>query len=255
MHQVNAIIADDERHLCTHLESVLQTLWPELRVLGTAHSGPEALSLIKQEEPDIAFLDIKMPGFDGIKVARLAQGLCHVVFITAYDEFAVDAFDREAIDYLLKPVNETRLADTIRKLKNRLASPDPNQSDWAQLLSRLSTELKNSKQARYLQWIRAGKGDTTHLIPIDDVIYFRASDKYTSVYTRDDEYLIRKSIKQLVCELDPNQFWQINRGIIVNANSIANVKRHLSSRLELQLRGRKEILIASKKYGHLFKQM
>jgi len=255
MNQYSAIIADDEENLCSHLESLLQKLWPELQRISTVHSGPEALSLIKQEEPDIAFLDIKMPVMSGINVAMHTQGLCHVVFITAYDEFAIQAFEHDAIDYVLKPVTEERLIKTIQKLKKGLSLQELNKPNWTQIISKLSTNIQNPDQAGHLQWIRAGKADKTILVPVDDIVFFKASDKYTSVVTSDSEYLIRKSIKELMAELDISQFWQINRGIIVNVNNISSTKRELNGRCEVHLKDSNEILIASRKYSHLFKQM
>lgn len=251
----SAIIADDEENLCSHLVSLLQKLWPELQITGVAHSGPDALSLIKQDEPDIAFLDIKMPVMNGINVAMRAQGLCHIVFITAYDEFAIQAFEQDAIDYVLKPVTEERLSKTIRKLKAGLSLNEQSQPSWNQLLAQLSSSIQNTEQGRYLQWIRAGMADKTILVPVDEVIFFKASDKYTSVVTDDGEYLIRKSVKELIDKLDPNQFWQINRGIIVNVKRIASTKREINGRCEVYLKDNSEVLIASRKYSHLFKQM
>jgi len=255
MNRYSAIIADDEENLCSHLESLLQKLWPELKLIGTVHSGPEALSLIKQEEPDIAFLDIKMPVMSGINVAMHTQGLCHVVFVTAYDEFAIQAFEHDAIDYVLKPVTEDRLMKTIQKLKASLSLRELNQPNWTQIISKLSSNIQNPDQTGYLQWIRAGKADKTILIPVDEVIFFKASDKYTSVVTSDGEYLIRKSIKELMAELDINQFWQINRGIIVHVNGISSTNRELNGQCKVHLKNSNKVLIASRKYSHLFKQM
>lgn len=255
MNRYSAIVADDEENLCTHLISLLQKLWPDLKITGVAHSGPEALSLIKQDEPEIAFLDIKMPVMNGINVAMHAEGLCHIVFITAYDEFAIQAFEHDAIDYVLKPVTEVRLQKTIQKLKDGLSLREQSHPNWNQLLSKLSSNIKNPEQMSALQWIRAGAGDKTVLVPVDEVNFFKASDKYTSVVTRDGEYLIRKSIKELMEELDTSQFWQINRGIIVNVNSISSTKRELNGRCEVQLKDSNDVLIASRKYSHLFKQM
>ena len=255
MSRYRAIIADDEENLCSHLESLLQNLWPELDIIGVVHNGHEALAMIKQEEPDIAFLDIKMPVMTGINVAMHAAGLCHIVFITAYDEFAIQAFEHDAIDYVLKPVTNERLTKTIQKLKGGLSLHEQTQPNWTQLLSKLSSNIQNPDQTGSLQWIRAGKGDETILVPVDEVSFFKACDKYTSVITRDGEYLIRKSIKELISELDNNQFWKINRGIIVNVNSILSIKRELNGRYEVYLKDSDEVLLASRKYSHLFKQM
>lgn len=250
----NAIIADDEANLCSHLESLLNILWPDLEISAIVHSGPEALAVIQEMEPDIAFLDIKMPVMNGINVARRAQGLCHVVFITAYDEFALQAFEQDAIDYVLKPVTEERLSRTIQKLKYGSLRPR-KPADWEQLLTRLSSGIQHNEQAGYLQWIRAGMGEKTILVPVDEVIYYKASDKYTSVITQDGEYLIRKSIKDLIVELNPESFWQINRGVIVNVNYIGSTRRDNNGRWEVFLKGNDDILLTSRKYSHLFRQM
>lgn len=255
MNRYSAIIADDEEHLCLHLQSLLRKLWPELDIIGIAHNGSEALAMIKQDEPDIAFLDIKMPIITGINVALRSQGICHIVFITAYDEFAVQAFEHDTIDYLLKPVSEERLIRTVHKIKQNLALHDPTQPSLKKILKTLSTNLQVTEPTRHLQWIRAGKADRTVLIPADEICFFRANEKYTSVFTACDEYIIRKSIKELASELDSNQFWKINRGIIVNASAISSTKRDLNGRFEIYLKNNTEILIASRKYSYLFKQM
>jgi len=259
MKQYSAIIADDEENLCAHLETLLKKLWPELKIIGIAHSGSEALSLIKQEEPDIAFLDIKMPAMSGLNVAKLTQGFCHVVFISAYDEFAIQAFEQDAIDYLLKPVNENRLLKTIQRLKDDLSLHQLQQPDWQQLILKLSSSYASNdgyiEQNGGLQWIRAGKADKTILIPTDEVLFFKASDKYISVVTTNDEYIIRRTIKDLSSVLDSNHFWQINRGVIVNANYISFTTQDRNGRYNVHLNSNKKVLIASRKYGYLFKQM
>jgi len=253
MNRYSAIIADDEENLCNHLKVMLKKLWPELMIVGTARNGLEALILINKEEPDIAFLDIKMPIMNGIKVAMSIPGFCHVVFITAYDEFAIQAFEQDAIDYILKPVSDERLIKTIKRLKNGLSVKTLNQPDLEKILSSLLT--KKLDQAGTLKWIHAGYEGKTLLVSVDDVLFFRASDKYTSMMTNNNEHIIRKSIKELIAELDINQFWQINRGIIVNVNYIDSINRDSNGRYKVQLKENKEVLIVSRKYSHLFKQM
>lgn len=157
MKKYSAIIADDEENLCTHLELVLNKLWPELEITGLAHNGSEALSLIKHEEPDIAFLDIKMPVMNGVKVAMHSEGLCHVVFVTAYDEYAIQAFEHDALDYVLKPITDLRLTKTINKLKERLLLKELNQPDWTKILSKLSSNTYKDSNEEELQWVRVGK--------------------------------------------------------------------------------------------------
>lgn len=255
MRHYSAIIADDEPNLCEHLASLLQKLWPELQLIGAAHSGPEALSLIRKNEPDIAFLDIKMPVINGVNVAMRAQGLCHIVFISAYDEFAIQAFEQDAIDYVLKPVTEKRLTKTIQKLKDDLSLREQKPPNWNQLLEKLSTNIQTREQSGHLQWLRVGKDDKILLVPADDVVFFRSEDKYTTVITRENEYLIRKPIKELAAELDSNQFWQINRGIIVNVSCIVSTQREQDGRYTLYLKESNKLLRSSRKYSYLFKQM
>lgn len=254
MKTYNAILADDEENLCTHLAGLLHKLWPELQILGIANTGSAALDLIKQEEPEIAFLDIKMPDINGIDVATQCSDICRAVFITAYDEFAIQAFEQDAIDYLLKPVNEDRLLKTIDRLKTRLSQHESPGPDWKQLISKLNTSI-DTGTIGHLQWIRAGKEDKTILIPVEEVLYFKAEDKYTTVVIQDGEYLIRKPVKELAIELNKDYFWQINRGIIVNAKYIASSQRELSGQYTLQLKNHPNTLVVSRNYAQLFKQM
>ena len=255
MHKLRAIIADDEPNLIQYLRDMLARLWPELEVIATAGNGMEALGLIRDEEPDIAFLDIRMPLLDGIQVARRVQGECQIVFITAYDEYAVDAFDSAAIDYLLKPVEEQRLSATIERLKNYSTNQAANNDEWLHSIERLGKQLGQSRAGNYLSWIRAGEGDDTRMIPVDEVIYFKADDKYTTVATREKEFLIRKAIKELTGELDPDQFWQVHRGVIVQVALISHVKKAMNGGYKLHLKNSHETLTVSRRYAHLFKQM
>lgn len=255
MRKYSAIIADDEENLCSHLESLLKRLWPELQIIGSARNGSEALSLIRQEEPDIAFLDIKMPVMNGVNVAMHSHGLCHVVFITAYDEYAIQAFEHDALDYVLKPVTDDRLIKTIKKLKERLVLKELKQPDWADIVSKLLSSIDQTEPVNDLQWIRAGKDDKTILIPVDEILFFKSGDKYTSVVTSNGKYLIRKPIKELNAVLNENQFWKINRGIIINVNFVSSIVRKINGSCEVHLKESNEILIASRKYSHLFKQM
>lgn len=254
MQTYNAIIADDEEHLCTHLAGLLQKLWPELHILGISNTGSEALNLIKQAEPEIAFLDIKMPDINGIDVATQCADICHTVFITAYDEYAIQAFEQDAIDYLLKPVNEDRLLKTIERLKTRLSRNESPGPDWSQLISTFNSKIDTGTNG-HLQWIRAGKENKTILIPVDEILYFKAADKYTTVVIPDGEYLIRKPVKELAIELNKEHFWQINRGIIVNVKYISSSERELSGHYTLHIKNHPDTLVVSRKYAQLFKQM
>jgi len=247
-----ALIADDEALLAEYLHTQLAALWPELAITGVAANGLEALRLIDEAAPDIVFLDIKMPGLNGLEVARRLDPKTRVVFVTAYDQYAVEAFEREAVDYLLKPIGDERLAKTVARLKQQLATQSlPPQLN--QVLQQLAGTLP--AKGGYLRWIRASVGATVRQIPVDAVFYFQAQDKYTSVITSDSEALIRTGIAELAPQLDPALFWQIHRSTIVNVAHIAATQRDLRGRTVIKLDGRPETLVASRAYAHLFRQM
>ena len=251
-----AIIADDEKQLRIYLRSKLARLWPELVISGEAENGHRALELIETQKPLVAFLDIKMPGLSGLEVAKRITVNCIIVFITAYDEFAIEAFENEAIDYLLKPVTDERLARTITRLKNQLdASPPPARQDLTATLERLLVSLENNAAAGFLKWIKARQGEDVRLIAVDEVCYFKAEDKYTVVKTPTSESLIKKSIRQLATELDPDQFWRIHRSTIINVKFIDRINRSFAGRLTIKLANFPEVLTVSRSYSHLFKQM
>jgi DNA-binding LytR/AlgR family response regulator len=261
-----ALIADDEEHLRDYLETQLKTAWPELRVIAKAANGLEALRLIDEEAPDVAFLDIRMPGMTGLDVAaRLVAGArpLLIVFVTAFDQYAVEAFEHSAVDYLLKPASEERLAKTVAKLKGKLAAPAASSATAAisaatlqALLQQLSgAAVAAAAPAPNLQWIRASQGDQTRLISIDEVIYFQSNDKYTSVFLADGESLIRTPISKLREQLDEQQFWQIHRSVIVAAKHVAGTRQDFRGRLMVQLKDRPEQLVVSRNYVDLFKQM
>jgi DNA-binding LytR/AlgR family response regulator len=250
-----AIIAEDEAQLRIHLKSKLANLWPELIICGEAENGIEALDLIESCRPAIAFLDIKMPGLSGIEVAQKISTDCRVVFITAFDQYAIEAFENEAVDYILKPVTDNRLKKTINRLKKQISAiPDPS-PDFSATMERLLAAFNHKQLPGYLKWIKVRHGEEVRLIAIDDVCYFKAEDKYTVVKTREGESLIKKSIRQLTEELDPEQFWRIHRGTIINISQIARVSRSFSGRLIISLKNLSEILTVSRPYAHLFKQM
>jgi DNA-binding LytR/AlgR family response regulator len=264
----SALIVDDEPLLRDQLRARLRELWPELDRIDDAANGVEAMSFIEDgAAPDVCFLDIHMPGLSGLDVARRlralrADGDMHVpqiVFVTAYDAHAIEAFEHGAIDYLLKPFEPERLAETVLRLKERTTEPRPASpltSDESDVLARLADRLAHLAAPRQpLQWIKASIGSTVKLIPVDDVQYFHADDKYTRVVTADGEALIRKPIKELVAELDTERFWQIHRATIVNTRAIAGVVRGLKDSADLRLRGRAETLTVSRAYLHLFRQM
>jgi DNA-binding LytR/AlgR family response regulator len=254
-----ALIADDEPHLAAYLRERLAAVWPELDVVGVAGDGPEALRLIDEHDPDVLFLDIRMPGLTGLEVARRAAAGVHVVFVTAYDEYAVTAFEREAVDYLLKPVSDERLRETVCRLQTRVRSASSPQGLAAALetLGRMLPSLAGSAPGapERLAWIRAAIGNQVRLIAVEEVCYFKANDKYTSVFTRDGEALIRTSLKELAEQLDPARFWQIHRGTIVNLAHVATTTRELSGRIQVRLKSRPETLAVSRAFAHRLRQM
>lgn len=244
-----AILAEDETVLRDELRHLLRDLWPTLRIVGEAATGVAALDLIDRHAPDILFLDIEMPLLSGLDVAQQAQGRCHIAFVTAYDMHAVAAFETGAVDYILKPLERSRLELTIGRLQQRLGSVPPN-------LDALLGELARSAAPhRYLRWINASVGQNTVVITVDEVMYFQSDTKYTKVVTATHEALIRKSLQELQAELDPSIFWTIHRSTVVNANAIAGVSRDLRGRLSVALKQRQERLSVSESKQHLFKQM
>ncbi|MCG8471227.1 MAG: LytTR family DNA-binding domain-containing protein [Desulfobacterales bacterium] len=254
MTQFKAIIADDEEQLVIYLESMLSRIWPDLHICGRAENGREALDLMVLEKPDIAFLDIKMPGLTGMEVARSCSKEIHVVFITAFNQYAVDAFENEAMDYLLKPVTEDRLTKTVSRLRRELEEKRPP-VDVREVIEEVMQHIGRGEGAPQLKWIKAQHRDSIRLISVDDVLYFKSNAKYTTVLTVDGESLIKKPIKELEDELNPDLFWRIHRGTIINAGFIDKVSHSLTGRLAVKLKGISEILTVSRSYAHLFKQM
>ena len=251
-----ALIADDETHLARYLQQQLALLWPELEIVALARNGLEAAELIEREQPELAFLDIQMPGLSGLEVAQGIEGPTRVVFVTAYDQHAVEAFEHEALDYLLKPLKTERLARTVERLKAALAQR-PASLDSPALAAALRTLAGNpgAGAPQRLRWVRASQGELTHQIPIEAVLYFHADDKYTCVQTAEAEYLIRSSIVELLPQLDPEQFWQVHRSTVVNLAHLAGTRRDATSRLFLRIRGHERELPVSRAYVHLFKAM
>jgi DNA-binding LytR/AlgR family response regulator len=250
---LTAIIADDEPHLANYLHDRLGVLWPELTIAGIARNGLEAMRLIDDESPAMVFLDIRMPGLTGLEVASRLDAKTHVVFVTAFDQYAVEAFDREAADYLLKPVTDERLSRTITRLKEKLAKAE-TPGDVAGILAQLAKILPTAKNA-YLRWIRASVGESVRQIPVEDVIYLQAQDKYVSVYTKDGESLIRTPLSELSAQLDPGEFWQIHRSTIINISRVVSTQRDVMGRTQVKLRDCRTELPVSRAYAHLFRQM
>ena len=255
-----ALIADDEPHLAEYLRSRLAALWPELEIVGTAAHGAQALEIIDQSDPDLAFLDIKMPGLDGLEVAaRLRGRRCRVVFVTAYDQFALDAFEQHAVDYLLKPVSDERLARAIDYLKQDFAAAAAAPQIDALLEQLARRSAQSAGRPPVLRWIRAQVGDVVHQIPVEDVVCFKAADKYTIVQLRESqgegEILIRLSLSELLAQLDPELFWQVHRGTIVNLAHVVSARRDVLGKTLLRLRDYRAELVVSRQYAHRFRQM
>jgi len=273
-----AVIADDERLLRDQLRARLGEVWPELEIVGEAKNGIEAVQLTEQLHPDLVFLDIRMPGMSGVEAARAIAQLpvaeqpggesdddaaggwagCEIVFITAYDQYAIEAFEQGVVDYVLKPAERERLQVTVERVKKRLADRSageaPDATGMQQLLQKLTAKINPGAHPR-LKWIQATVGASIQMIPVDDVLFFISDEKYTRVQTATLEALIRKPIKELVEELDADQFWQIHRSTLVNTRMIAGVTRDLRGRQLVAVRGHPEKLEVSRSYAGLFKGM
>lgn len=247
---MRALIADDEPLLRADLKSRLGRAWPELVICAEAADGNAALAAFERERPDFAFLDIRMPGRSGLEVAQAIAGRCHIVFVTAFDQHAVEAFERGAHDYLVKPVSDERFEAMVARLKARTAGPPP-QLDA--LLRELAARLP--AQREFLRWIKASHGSALKLVAVEQVLFFNADEKYTRVVTAEGESLIRKPIRELVDELDPRLFWQIHRSTIVNARAIAGVTRDDAGHIRVRMKGAPDSLEVSRSFAHLFRQM
>lgn len=245
-----ALIADDERLMRDQLKLRLSQVWPELEIIAEAKNGEEAISQTLAHRPDFAFLDIRMPGLTGLDAAQAISQFTHIVFVTAYDQYAVEAFEHGAIDYVLKPADPERLALTAERLKKRLASP-PN--DMQALIARIAQQV--TQKPAYLQWIQASMGQELRLIPVEEVLFFQSDEKYTRVQTKNYEALIRKPVRDLLEELNPDLFWQIHRATLVNSKAIEGVVKDIRGRLLVKVSGLSEKLEVSRSFTHLFKQM
>lgn len=250
-----ALLADDEPHLARELAAQLRSAWPGLDIVHVAKNGVEAAERIAALAPDIAFLDIQMPGLTGLEVAQGIEGATRVVFVTAYDEYAVQAFEREALDYVLKPVSAERLARTVERVQRALARPAEPDAHLLAALQRLLPTVAAAAPGDRLRWVRASNSELTHQIAVEDVLFFRADDKYTCVQTAAAEHLIRTPIHELTAQLDPQCFVQIHRSTIVNLAHLAGTRRDEASRLFVRLRGFAQELPVSRAYVHLFKAM
>jgi DNA-binding LytR/AlgR family response regulator len=259
--ELTAILAEDEPILRAQLKAKLTKLWPELNILADVGDGEAALEAIAEHHPTLAFLDIQMPEMKGVEVAKsLASNRelkCHIVFVTAYDNYAVEAFNTGAIDYILKPYSDDRLETAIARLKERLGTATapaagPPQ-DLEALVRHLSAQLNPGGEK--LKWIKANIGSNLRLIPIEDVLFFQSDEKYTLVATKDYDALIKTPLKEIIDGVDPEKFWQIHRSTVVNASAIDAVTRDFRGQATVKVKGRKENLTVSRPFSHLFKQM
>jgi DNA-binding LytR/AlgR family response regulator len=259
--RATALIADDEPLLREALRRQLASVWPELEIVAEARNGREAVRLFDERHPDICFLDVHMPGLSGVDAANHIGRRAHVVFVTAYDHYAVQAFAQGALDYVLKPVEQARLAETVSRLKERLQASKPaiNTEQLLQQLSGQLAQLRSGGRSEPLRWIRAQAGNTVRLIAIDDVDYFRSDAKYTLVAWRDGgqpaEAVVRTPLKDLIGQLDSEQFAQVHRSVVVNLRAIRHIKRHDNETAEIHLKGRGDVLPVSRNYVHVFRQM
>jgi DNA-binding LytR/AlgR family response regulator len=245
-----ALIAEDEPLMRERLKEKLAAVWPELSIVAEATDGDEALALFDAHSPQIAFLDIRMPGRTGLEVAASIGSDCHIVFITAYDQYALAAFEAGAVDYLLKPVEEDRLAQTVERVQRKLAAPP---ADLSAVIAQLREATPSARQR--LRWIKAAVGKQVKLIAVNDVVYFQSDAKYTRVVLAQSDAYIRTPLKDLLAELDPDKFWQIHRSTVVNLDQVAGVLREDAERQFVLLKQRPERLPISRQFTHLFKQM
>jgi DNA-binding LytR/AlgR family response regulator len=254
-----ALIADDEPLLREALVRLLASAWPDLKVVAQARNGREAIDLFDAHRPNICFLDVQMPGKTGVEAAQHIGSRAHLVFVTAFDKYAVQAFAQGALDYLVKPVEPARLAETVLRLQDRLRSAQPA-LDTEALLHQLALILKPDAGAPALRWVRASVGTTVRLIAVQDIDFLRAEEKYTQVAWRDDagqprEAVIRTALKELIPQLDDTQFAQVHRSVVVNLSAISHVTRGENETADIHLKGRTEVLPVSRTYLHLFRQM
>jgi DNA-binding LytR/AlgR family response regulator len=253
MSAVTALIAEDEAPQRTELRRLLSERWPELQIVAECEDGLIALEALHSFRPQLAFLDIRLPGLSGLEIARAAQGIAHVIFTTAYDEYAVQAFDRGAIDYLLKPIKAERLSNAIQRVRERFAANEPQ--ELLDIVAALQAQLATKSQEGHIKWITATLGNTTKLFAIEDVLYFRAQDKYTHVVTCGDAAQIRMPLKALVEKLDPEVFWQVHRSIIVRASAIRSLQRGEDGKHTLRLKNAATELPVSSAFQYRFRGM
>jgi DNA-binding LytR/AlgR family response regulator len=254
-----ALIADDEPLLRKGLVRMLGSAWPELDIVAQARNGREAVECFTAQQPDICFLDVHMPGLSGVDAARAIGRRAHLVFVTAYDQYAVQAFEQGALDYLVKPVEAARLADTVARLQDRLRAAQPVH-DIDALLDQLTARLHKDKVPAPLRWLRVSHGQSLRLIAVDDIDFLRSDEKYTLIGWRGEggkpgDGLVRTPLKELAAQLDATHFVQVHRSVVVNLRAISHVTRGPNETADIHLKGRPEVLPVSRSYLHLFRQM
>ena len=257
-HAPSAVLIEDEALPRQRLREGLAEAWPELQLVGEAADGDSGLALVLDRRPDIVFVDIRLPGLDGLALAGRIKGLAHVVFVTAYDAHAVDAFEQGAIDYLLKPLSTERLRETVERLRQRLQWPPPDVARWLQQWTPPvvpdRVRVSGGAPREPLRWLQASLGDQLHLVMVADVSHFRSDSKYTCAVTREGEFLLRLSLRELMAQLDPQQFWQIHRSVVVNLGQVARVERKLAG-MDVLLKDGATRLPASQSFQSRFKPM
>jgi DNA-binding LytR/AlgR family response regulator len=249
MTQPGAVIAEDEPLVRREVRDALGQLWPELHILAEVGDGLEALAALESFHPDVFFLDIQMPGLNGLEVAQRLNGRAHVVFITAFDQYAVSAFDQGALDYLLKPISLPRMQVAIERLRSRLSKPPADLHRIAELLKELAPA-----ESKYLKWLTVPQGAELRVVAVAEISYLRADQKYTTVATPHGQFLLTSSLRQMKEKLDPQVFWQIHRSVVVNVGAIDRIYRSFRGTLEVKMKGREELLPVSAAHAHLFRE-
>lgn len=250
MKRPTAIIAEDEPLLRQELRNSLRLIWPQLEICCEVEDGTQAIAAIERHAPQILFLDIQMPGLTGLEVAERASGRAHVVFVTAFDQFAVDAFERGALDYVLKPLTPARLQLTVTRLRERLGQPPLQLQGLIELL-----RSARSVEQQYVKWLTVPDRDALRVVTVDEILFLQSDNKYTTLATRGGTYLLTSTLKHLREKLDPQVFWQIHRGIIINMGAIDTLYRSFKGSLEVKMKGRDELLPVSPAHAHLFRQL
>lgn len=245
----SAVIAEDEPLVRREIRDTLAALWPELAVLAEVGDGLEAVAALERFHPSVFFLDIQMPGLNGLEVAQRLHGRAHVVFITAFDQYAISAFEQGALDYVLKPISAARMRVAVDRLRSRLSTPPPDMHRIAELLRELAPP-----ESKYLKWLTVPHAGELRVIAVAEIAYLRADQKYTTVVTPESAFLLSSSLRQMKEKLDPQLFWQIHRAVVVNVGAIDRIYRSFRGALEVRVKGREELLPVSAAHAHLFRE-